>query len=178
MARTSRQHYPQQYWTFTLCMRLGGKSMAPAPSKPDHGSTSIDPKIDPKIGQTIDETSVAFANHIGVKLDHASPDQVSGRLTIRPELCNHGPQIHGGALMAFADFLGAIGAHLNLPDDKTNSTTVESKTNFLKSGNLGDTLLGTATPLSRGRRLSVWQTEITRSDGTRVAIVTQTQMYL
>ncbi len=152
--------------------------MALAPSKPDQRSTSIEQNIDQTIDETIDETSVAFANHIGIKLDHASPDQVSGRLAIRPELCNHGPHIHGGALMAFADFLGAIGAHLNIPDDKTNSTTIESKTNFLKSGHLGDTLLGTAIPLSRGRRLSVWQTEITRSDGTRVAIVTQTQMYL
>ena len=80
--------------------------------------------------------------------------------------------------MSFADAMGAIGAHLNTPEGAAGTTTIESKTNFIKPAMEGDTLHAVCTPLSTGRRLSVWQTEITRNDGKRVAVVTQTQIYL
>ena len=86
--------------------------------------------------------------------------------------------VHGGAIMSFADAMGAIGAHLNTPDGSAGTTTIESKTNFIKPAMEGDTLHAVCKPLSVGRRLSVWQTEITRDDGKRVAVVTQTQIYL
>jgi uncharacterized protein (TIGR00369 family) len=65
-----------------------------------------------------------------------------------------------------------------MPEGAAGTTTIESKTNFIKPAMQGDTLHAVATPLSVGRRLSVWQTEITRDDGKRVAVVTQTQIYL
>lgn len=80
--------------------------------------------------------------------------------------------------MAFADALGAIGAFLNLPEGAKGTTTIESKTNFLAAAPQGEKVTAIATPVSIGRRLSVWQTHITRSDGKAVALVTQTQMVL
>ena len=80
--------------------------------------------------------------------------------------------------MAFADALGALGAFVNLPDGAAGTTTIESKTNFLGAAKQGETVTGEATPVQIGRRLSVWQTRITRPDGKAVALVTQTQMVL
>jgi uncharacterized protein (TIGR00369 family) len=85
--------------------------------------------------------------------------------------------MHGGAIMAFADALGAIGAVLNMPRE-ANTTTIESKTNFIGAAKEGTTVTGESTPIHVGKRTSVWQTRIAREDGKLVAVVTQTQMIL
>jgi len=85
--------------------------------------------------------------------------------------------MHGGAIMAFADTLGAYGAVLNLPDGHS-TTTIESKTNFFSAGVEGGKVVGTTTPIHRGRSTMVWQTRVERDDGRLVALVTQTQMVL
>jgi len=86
--------------------------------------------------------------------------------------------VHGGAAMAFADSLGAIGAFLSLPEGAVGTTTIESKTNFLGGAKSGVTLRAETTPIHRGKRTSVWQTRIETADGRAVALVTQTQMVL
>lgn len=122
--------------------------------------------------------AVNFARHIGIQLLVAQKDRVEGKLPVTKELTNHLPNVHGGAIMSLADAMGAIGAHMNVPEGSAGTTTIESKTNFIKPAMEGDTLHAVSIPLSIGRRLTVWQTEITRDDGKRVAVVTQTQIYL
>jgi uncharacterized protein (TIGR00369 family) len=85
--------------------------------------------------------------------------------------------MHGGAIMAFADTLGAAGTIVNLPEG-AGTTTIESKTNFIGAAPLGSRLTGEATPVHRGRRTQVWQTRITTNEGKLVALVTQTQLVL
>ena len=116
-----------------------------------------------------------FANLMGVEIVERGKDRVVGQLLVRPDLCTAGNILHGGAFMAFADALGAIGGFLNLvPGSRT--TTIESKTNFLGAAREGTTVTGEATPLHIGRSSSVWQTRITAEDGRLVALVIQTQM--
>ncbi|MFT7651269.1 MAG: 1,4-dihydroxy-2-naphthoyl-CoA hydrolase [Limisphaerales bacterium] len=119
-----------------------------------------------------------FANTLGIEVDVAEKDRVIGRLTVVESLCTTGKIMHGGAVMAFADTLGALGAFLNLPEGAKATTTIESKTNFLGPAPLGGEVIGECTPVHVGRRTSVWQTKLTRSDGKSVALVTQTQMVL
>jgi uncharacterized protein (TIGR00369 family) len=118
-----------------------------------------------------------LARLMGVTIVEASPDQVVARLTVRAELCTAGDILHGGAFMAFADTTGAIGASLNLPDG-ANTTTIESKTNFLGRAPVGMEITATTTPIHRGRRSSVWQTRVTDPAGKLLALVTQTQLVL
>ena len=122
--------------------------------------------------------TMPFATLLGVNVTTAKADQVSGTLEVREELCTTGKRLHGGAIMALADNLGAIGAFLSRPPDSHGTTTIESKTNFLGAAKQGSTVVATATPLHVGRRTSVWQTRIETEDGKPVAIVTQTQMVL
>jgi 1,4-dihydroxy-2-naphthoyl-CoA hydrolase len=116
-----------------------------------------------------------FSDLMGVEIVEREKSRVVGKLLVRDDLCTAGGILHGGAYMAFADALGAIGGVLNLAPG-TRTTTLESKTNFLGSAKVGSTVTGEATPLHVGRRSSVWQTRITNDDGKLLAVVTQTQM--
>ena len=118
-----------------------------------------------------------FARLLGIEFLTASPEGVTAEMLVRPELCTVNSTIHGGAIMSFADTLGAAGTILNLPAG-AGTTTIESKTNFLAAAPVGAKLLGEALPVHRGRRTLVWQTRLTLENGRAVALVTQTQMVL
>ena len=119
-----------------------------------------------------------FARLMGVEITAATSELVEGSVLVRDNLCTANGIMHGGAIMAFADALGAVGAFAALPKGAAGTITVESKTNFLGAAPAGSVVKGRATPLSTGKRISVWQTEILRDDGKRVAVVTQTQLVL
>ncbi len=116
-------------------------------------------------------------DHLGMRLVHASQELMVGEITVTRELCTAPGLMHGGAIMAFADTLGALGTMANL-DDESGTTTIESKTNFFRGGVEGTTLRGECRPMHRGRRTQVWQTTVLNPDGKLVAQVTQTQMVL
>ena len=117
-----------------------------------------------------------FAELKGVEFVEAGKDRVVARMTVRPDLCTLHHTIHGGAVMALADSVGAAATVINLPEDAKGTTTLESKTNFFRGAPVGSVVEGEATPLHVGRRSQVWQTRITDADGKLMALVTQTQM--
>lgn len=90
--------------------------------------------------------------------------------------CTTGGLMHGGALMAFADTVGAVCAVLNLPPG-AGTATIESKTNFFRAVR-GGVVHASSRPLHVGRRTIVAQTDITDEGGRMVAQVTQTQAVL
>ena len=115
--------------------------------------------------------------HLGVRLVSVAPDLIVAEIDVTRNLCTAPGLMHGGAIMAFADTLGAVGTSANLPPG-AGTTTIESKTNFFRGGVEGTTLRGECRPMHRGRRTQVWQTTILNPDGKLVAQVTQTQMVL
>ena len=114
---------------------------------------------------------------LGLSITVATTDRIVAELTVREELCTSGSIMHGGAIMAFADTVGALGTIANLRDGQ-GTTTIESKTNFFAGSPIGTRLIAEAIPLHRGRRTQVWETRITNAEGRLVAKVTQTQMVL
>ena len=118
-----------------------------------------------------------FAELLGIAFVSVSPDRIVAEMTVREHLCTRPAVLHGGAIMAFADTLGATGTILNLKEG-AGTTTIESKTNFIAPAPVGTRVTGEATPLHRGRRTMIWQTRITTSEGRLVALVTQTQLVL
>jgi 1,4-dihydroxy-2-naphthoyl-CoA hydrolase len=121
---------------------------------------------------------IPFAELKGVTFIEADKDRVVAKMLVRPDLCTVSHSIHGGAVMAFADSVGAAATVINLPEDATGTTTIESKTNFIGGAKEGTTVIATTTPIHRGRRTQVWQTRVETEEGKLVAIVTQTQMVL
>jgi uncharacterized protein (TIGR00369 family) len=119
-----------------------------------------------------------FAQLMGIRFVEADKDHVTATLEVREDLCTAGHSIHGGALMALADSVGAAATVINLPAEAKGTTTIESKTNFVSAAAAGTTITATATPVHRGRRTQVWQTRIESADKKLIALVTQTQMVL
>lgn len=119
----------------------------------------------------------AFARLLGFRLISAAPDEVVGELPVTPDLANRNGLMHGGAIMALADNIGGTATFINLPQGMT-TTTLESKTNFLRPIRIGDVATARCVPLHKGRTTMIWQTTISRADGKAAAIVTQTQLVL
>jgi 1,4-dihydroxy-2-naphthoyl-CoA hydrolase len=128
--------------------------------------------------EKIKTTKLPFAELMGVTFTEAEKDRVMARMLVRPDLCTLHHTIHGGAVMAFADSVGAAATVINLPEDAKGTTTIESKTNFIGGAREGATVIAIATPVHRGRRTQVWQTRVETEEGKLVAVVTQTQMVL
>lgn len=128
--------------------------------------------------ELIQSRPMPLAVLMGITFVEASKDRVVATMAVREDLCTLGHSIHGGAVMAFADSVGAAATVINLPPEAKGTTTIESKTNFTGAAKAGATVTATATPIHIGRRTQVWQTRIESAEGRLVAVVTQTQMIL
>ncbi len=118
-----------------------------------------------------------FPGLMGVEIKEATQDRIVASMLVRPELCTGGSVCHGGAFMAFADTVGAVGTVVNLPPN-TRTTTIESKTNFMSAAPVNTRVTAESIPLHRGKTTQVWQTTIRSEAGKLCAVVTQTQMVL
>ncbi|TWO72213.1 PaaI family thioesterase [Caenimonas sedimenti] len=118
-----------------------------------------------------------FPGLMGVTITEATPERVVATLLVRPDLCTAGGILHGGAHMAFADTLGAVGTILNMPEGK-RTTTTDSSTKFIGGAAVNTTVTGECVALHRGRTTNVWQTSIRNAQGKLCSVVTQTQLIL
>ncbi len=114
---------------------------------------------------------------MGIEFTDVTPDKVIAQLAVRKDLCTVGDNLHGGAIMAFADTLGAVAAILNMPQG-SRTTTIESKTNFIGGAPAGTTVTGESIAIHKGRTTVVCQTTIRSEAGKLVALVTQTQLVI
>ncbi|WP_326540223.1 PaaI family thioesterase [Pseudorhodoferax sp.] len=118
-----------------------------------------------------------FPGLMGVRLTALSPERVQAEMPVRPDLCTTGGILHGGAYMAFADTLGAVGTFIQLAAGQ-RTTTTDSSTKFIAGAKVGSVVTGDCVALHRGRTTQVWQTSIRNADGKLCAVVTQTQLVL
>jgi 1,4-dihydroxy-2-naphthoyl-CoA hydrolase len=127
-----------------------------------------------KVQQMLDPL---FPGLMGVKLTVCEPDRVVAEMAVRPDLCTGGGILHGGAYMAFADTLGAVGTVINLPLGK-RTTTTDSSTKFIAGAKVNTVVTGESIALHKGRTTHVWQTTIRNDAGKLCAVVTQTQLVI
>jgi len=123
------------------------------------------------------QSPLPFAVLLGIEFSSATPERVTAELLVRDDLCTLPAVLHGGAIMAFADTLGAAATILNLAAG-AGTTTIESKCNFVAPAPVGSKVLGETTAVHRGRRTMVWQTRVTTETGRLVALVTNTQLII
>ncbi len=118
-----------------------------------------------------------FPGLMGVRLTSVAPDRIVAEMPVRPDLCTGGGILHGGAYMAFADTLGAVGTVVNLGAGQ-RTTTTDSSTKFIAGAKVGSTVTGESIALHRGRTTQVWQTMIRNEQDKLCAVVTQTQLIM
>lgn len=131
----------------------------------------------PELVSRLQERLPPFSKLLGIKFLSAAPERLTAEMLVREDLCTSPSILHGGALMAFADTLGAFATVMNLGEG-FSTTTIESKTNFFAPGRVGTRVTGECTALHRGKRTMAWQTRVTNEEGRLIAVVTQTQMVL
>jgi 1,4-dihydroxy-2-naphthoyl-CoA hydrolase len=114
---------------------------------------------------------------MGIEFTDVTPERVVAHIEVRKDLCTIGDNLHGGAIMAFADTLGAVAAILNMPPG-SRTTTIESKTNFIGGAAIGTRVTGESLPVHKGRTTVVCQTTLRSEAGKLLALVTQTQLVI
>jgi 1,4-dihydroxy-2-naphthoyl-CoA hydrolase len=117
-----------------------------------------------------------FADTLGITVAELTAEQATATMAWAEHLCTAGGILHGGALIAFADTVGALCAVANLPKG-AGTSTIESTTNFFRAVR-GGVVSATCKPLHVGRSTIVVQTDLRDDRGKRVAQVTQTQAVL
>lgn len=124
-----------------------------------------------------DQAHSPYSESLGMQIVSATLEDVRLQMPVTHALTNRNGVLHGGAIMSLADHAAGTATYLRLPQGAA-TTTLESKTNFLRPIRIGDTARATAIPLHKGRTMMVWQTSITRGDGKLAAVVTQTQLVM
>ncbi|MGH3518199.1 MAG: PaaI family thioesterase [Haloechinothrix sp.] len=128
-------------------------------------------------GTTLFHQTMPFTEQLGVEALRHTPELVVARVAWDASRCTLGGVLHGGVLMSLADSTAAVCAFLNLPEGATGTTTIESKTNFLRAVRDGHAV-ASSRPLHAGKKVIVVETEIRDDADTLIAKVTQTQAVL
>ncbi len=121
--------------------------------------------------------AIPFAKTLGMQVLVNQPEEVRCQLEWSDRLAGAGVGLHGGAIMALADATGGICAFLNLPEGASGTTTIESKTNFLRAVRTGH-VQAISRPLHAGRSVVVVETDVIDAEERLVARVTQSQIVL
>ena len=121
--------------------------------------------------------AMPFTKTLEMEAVTVQPGEVRARLTWSEGVCTSGGMMHGGAIMTLADSTGALCAYLNLPEGASGTSTIESKTNFLRAVRAGYAE-AVSRPLHAGRTVVVIETDVVDADGKLCARVTQSQAVL
>jgi 1,4-dihydroxy-2-naphthoyl-CoA hydrolase len=116
---------------------------------------------------------------LGIELLAIEHGRVEARLDLRPELMAPNDYLHAGSIVTLADSCCGMGCLASLPDEAGGFTTVELKTNFLRTTRDEDALRCEAMLAHGGRTTQVWDAKVVReSDGKELALFRCTQYLL
>jgi len=101
-----------------------------------------------------------FNEALGLVFIRATYEEVVAQIELGPQHQQPYGLVHGGVYAAMVETLASVGAALNLAAVGLHTVGLDNNTSFLRAVRTG-TLLGTARPLSRGRRTQVWEVSIT-----------------
>ena len=116
---------------------------------------------------------------LGIEPVEIGHGRVAMRLDVRPELLAPNGYLHAGTVVTLADTACGFGSLASLPEGATGFTTVELKSNFLRTAAEGSALHCEATLVHGGRTTQVWDATVTREeDGKPLALFRCTQYML
>ncbi len=122
--------------------------------------------------------SSGFPGLLGIEFPAADAGRVSARLALEEKHMAPNGYLHAGTVVGFADSACGYGCILNLPDGATGFTTIELKTNFLRSAQAGATIDCEAYLVHGGRTTQLWDATVTDEEGRTMALFRCTQLVL
>jgi uncharacterized protein (TIGR00369 family) len=114
---------------------------------------------------------------LGVEIESVTDGVVRGRLTVAERHLAPNGYLHAAAVIALADTSCGYGSILNLPEGGTGFTTIELKTNFLRTAQEG-TIACEARLVHGGRTTQLWDATVTDAEGRTLALFRCTQLVL
>ena len=130
---------------------------------------------------TLAQLQEAGASHLpgllGIEVLEAGDGRAHARLELREEHRAPNGFLHAGTIVAFADTACGYGCILSLPEGATGFTTIELKTNFVRSA-LEGAIECDARLVHGGRTTQIWDATVTGPGGRTMALFRCTQLVL
>jgi 1,4-dihydroxy-2-naphthoyl-CoA hydrolase len=130
---------------------------------------------------TLDQLKAAgdglFPGLIGVEVDTLIDGVVNAHLPLRDELMAPNGYLHAAAIVGLADTSCGYGCILSLPEGGIGFTTIELKTNFVRSAQQG-TITCEARLVHGGRTTQLWDATVNAPEGRPMALFRCTQLVL
>jgi uncharacterized protein (TIGR00369 family) len=114
---------------------------------------------------------------IGIEFDGFEDGVMRAHLELRKAHFAPNGYVHAGAIVTLADTTCGYGCILSFPDGVTGFTTIELKTNFLRSAQEG-TISCEARLVHGGRTTQLWDATVADPDGRTMALFRCTQLLL
>jgi 1,4-dihydroxy-2-naphthoyl-CoA hydrolase len=121
--------------------------------------------------------SIGFPGLLGIEFDEAGDGYVRARLELHEKHMAPNGYLHAGTVVGFADSACGYGCILNLPEGAAGFTTIELKTNFLRSAQSG-TISCEGRLVHGGRTTQLWDATVTDAEGRTMALFRCTQLIL
>ena len=118
-----------------------------------------------------------FPGHIGVEIETVEDSVVRGRMELGDHHLAPNGYLHAAAVIGLADTACGYGCIFSLPEGATGFTTIELKTNFIRSAQEG-TITCEARLVHGGRTTQIWDATISDPDGRPLALFRCTQLIL
>jgi uncharacterized protein (TIGR00369 family) len=118
-----------------------------------------------------------FPGLVGVDVGEVEDGLIRARLPLRPEHLAPNDYLHAGAIVTLADTACGYGCILSLPEGAVGFTTIELKTNFVRTAREG-TLVCEARRVHGGRTTQLWDATVTDETGQLLALFRCTQLLL
>ena len=114
---------------------------------------------------------------LGIDVYEVSEGASRARLELGEQHQAPNGYLHAGTIVSLADSACGYGCILNLPEGATGFTTIELKTNFVRSAREG-TIDCEAQLVHGGRTTQIWDATVTDANGRRMALFRCTQLIL
>jgi uncharacterized protein (TIGR00369 family) len=121
--------------------------------------------------------SAGFPGLLGIEFVEPGDGVMRARLALEEKHMAPNGYLHAGTVVGFADSACGYGCILNLPEGATGFTTIELKTNFLRSAREG-AIACEARLLHGGRTTQLWDATVTDPEGRTMALFRCTQLIL
>ncbi len=118
-----------------------------------------------------------LAAHLGIELIEVRRGYLRAQLAIKPHHMAANGYLHAGSVVTLADTACGFGCFASLPEEANNFTTIELKSNFLRTTTAG-MLRAEAQLAHGGRRTQVWDATVFDDQGRALALFRCTQMLL
>jgi 1,4-dihydroxy-2-naphthoyl-CoA hydrolase len=133
--------------------------------------------VDLTLAQLREAGSERLPGLLGIEVYEVSEGIARARLELGEQHQAPNGYLHAGTVVSLADSACGYGCILNLPEGATGFTTIELKTNFLRSAQRG-TIECEARLVHGGRTTQIWDATVIDAEGRNMALFRCTQLVL